>query len=98
MRRWTSQLIESSFGPSPESKESVILEPFFLLKFHGGLSWDEQYHMPVAYKHWYLKRLERELAKEGVSQDTARGTQTPQRAINLRQLQTVFSQPKNNND
>jgi hypothetical protein len=61
------------------------------------VSWNEQYDMPVAYKHWYLKRLERELSKEGASQDTAAGPQTPQRSINLRQLQTMFSQPKNPN-
>lgn len=87
----------SSFGLGPDDKEAAILEPYFLLKFHGGVSWDEQYDMPVAYKHWYLKRLERELSKDGASQDVATGPQTPQRAINLRQLQTMFSQPKNPN-
>jgi hypothetical protein len=68
----------------------MILEPYFLLKFHGGVSWDEQYNMPVAYKHWFLKRLEAELSKEGASQDTAQGSATPQRNINMRQLQNMF--------
>jgi hypothetical protein len=74
----------------------MILEPYFLLKFHGGVSWDEQYDMPVAYKHWFLQRLQKELSKEDTSsnQDTARGSQTPQRNINMRQLQSMFTNSK----
>ena len=88
-------MIGSSFGLGPDDKESEILEPYFLLKFHGGVSWDEQYDMPVMYKHWFLKRLEKELSKDGtVTQDTARGPATPQRNINMRQLQEMFSRPK----
>jgi hypothetical protein len=65
-----------------------------LLKFHGGISWQEHYDMPVAYKHWYLDRLRRELDKGDTSQDTAQGSQTPQRNINLRRLQSMLSESK----
>ena len=61
------------------------------MKFHGGVSWDEMYSMPVAYKHWFLRRLSKELAKEGESQDTAAGPRTPGRAINMKQLQGMFA-------
>lgn len=84
-------LIETFFGQNLEqSKEEIILEPYFLLKFHGGVSWDEQYNMPVAYKHWFLKRLKEELDKPDQNQDTAVGPRTPQRNINMKQLQNMF--------
>lgn len=51
--------------------------------------------MPIAYKHWFLERLQKELASgENVTQDTAKGPSTPQRNINLKHLQNMFSQNK----
>ena len=79
----------SSFGLRPEDKEQIILEPFFLVKFHGGIDWDTYYNWPVAYKDWYLKRLAREVEK-GASPDTAKGPETPTRRINFQQLQNAF--------
>lgn len=46
--------------------------------------------MPVAYKHWYLERLKKELSESNANQDTSRGPETPSRAINMRQLQNMF--------
>lgn len=81
----------NSFGLATEqSKIDHILEPYFLLKFHGGVSWDEQYNMPVAYKHWLLNRLKQELEKPDQNQDTAVGPRTPRRNINMKQLQNMF--------
>ena len=80
----------SSFGLRPEDKEQVILEPFFLIKFHGGIDWDTYYNWPVAYKEWYLRRLGREMEKQNGTPETAKGTETPQRKINFQQLQNAF--------
>lgn len=60
------------------------------MKFHGGVSWDEQYDMPVVYKRWFLERLAKELAKDGAATETAAGPSTPQRRINFNQLQRAF--------
>jgi len=81
----------SSFGLQPSDKENLILEPYFLMKFHGGVSWDEMYDMPVTYKDWFIKRLTRELESQNSSTDTAVGPTTPQRRINFQQLQKAFS-------
>lgn len=61
------------------------------MKFHGGVSWDEMYDMPVVYKEWFINRLSKELSKGETSQDTAVGPSTPQRRINFQQLQKAFS-------
>ncbi len=61
------------------------------MKFHGGVSWDEMYDMPVAYKSWFITRLGKEIEKSGSSPETAAGPATPQRRINFAQLQKAFS-------
>ena len=79
----------SSFGLRPEDKEKLILEPFFKLKFHGGIDWETYYNWPVAYKEWFLRRLAQELQNQS-NPDVAKGSETPQRKINFTQLQKAL--------
>ena len=51
------------FGLSPEDKESIILEPAFLLMYYGGFLWRETYHLPVSYKRWFIERIGKEFSK-----------------------------------
>ncbi len=60
------------------------------MKYYGGVSWDEQYDMPVIYKHWFLKRLEKEMLKDDGSTEPTHGSSTPQKNINMRNLQNMF--------
>lgn len=60
------------------------------MKFHGGIDWDTYYNWPVAYKEWYLKRLSTEINKQNTSPDMAKGSETPQRQINFKNLQKAL--------
>ena len=51
------------FGLTPEDREIVIMEPFFDLSYYGGVSWETYYNWPIAYKRWYLKRLNKEIER-----------------------------------
>lgn len=49
------------FGLTQNDKANVILEPFFALTYYAGMSWETYYDFPVAYKHWLIKRIEKEI-------------------------------------
>ena len=51
------------FGLTPEHKEDVILEPFFALGYYFGMSWETYYDFPISYKHWLVKRIEKEIKR-----------------------------------
>lgn len=48
----------------------LILEPSFLLMYYGGFTWRETQHMPVAYKKWFIERINKELTKSHESGQT----------------------------
>lgn len=52
---------QTFFGLSPEDKESIILEPLFLLMYYGGFTYKEAYNLPVVYKRWFIDRIGREI-------------------------------------
>jgi hypothetical protein len=49
------------FGLTPQSKESEILEPFFLLTYYAGMSWETYYTFPIAYRKWLIDRINKEI-------------------------------------
>jgi hypothetical protein len=51
------------FGLTPEHKESLILEPLFLLMYYGGFTYTEAYNLPVRYKLWFVNRIAKELKR-----------------------------------
>jgi hypothetical protein len=51
------------FGLTPEDKEALLLEPFFLLGYYFGMTWQDYYHLPVTYKRWLIERIQREIKK-----------------------------------
>ena len=84
------------FGLAPTDKENVLLEPFFLLGYYFGMNWETYYNFPVAYKHWLIKRIGKEVSKaqEAQSDIPSRGMHqnTPDaRAIAGRSRTTVPS-------
>ena len=48
----------------------LILEPSFLLMYYGGFTWRETLNIPVAYKRWFIERINRELSKSSESGQT----------------------------
>lgn len=48
----------------------LILEPSFLLMYYGGFTWRETLNIPVAYKRWFIERINRELTKSSESGQT----------------------------
>ena len=40
----------------------LLMEPAFLLTYYGGFTWSEIYSLPVAYKRWFIERIQKELA------------------------------------
>tara|TARA_R110000824_G_scaffold122222_4_gene279079 strand:- start:1012 stop:1251 length:240 start_codon:yes stop_codon:yes gene_type:complete len=45
---------------------------FFFLKYHGGWSFAEAYNLPVGLRHWFAKRLMKQLKDEGDQMKSAR--------------------------
>jgi hypothetical protein len=54
----------------------LILEPFFSLKQYAGFSWRDYYFMPLTYKRWYMKRLNKEF-KEQSDNNTVATSKAP---------------------
>ena len=52
------------FGLRPEDKQAVILEPTFLLMYYGGFLYGEAYNLPVAYRRWFIERINKELSNK----------------------------------
>lgn len=48
----------------------LILEPSFLLMYYGGFTWRETLNIPVAYKRWFIERINKELTKSSESGQT----------------------------
>lgn len=51
------------FGLTPDDKEAILLEPWFLLHYYGGMSTDEYLRLPVMYKRWFIQRINNEIKK-----------------------------------
>ena len=51
------------FGLTPESKEQILLEPFFLLGYYFGMTWQDYYSLPVSYKSWLIQRIKKEIER-----------------------------------
>lgn len=61
--RWHCQWVRHFFGLMPEDKEQVLLEPFFLLGYYFGMTWNDYYNFPVSYKRWLIERIQKEIKK-----------------------------------
>lgn len=61
--RWRSQWDRHFFGLTPEDKEQVLLEPFFLLGYYFGMTWGDYYSFPVSYKRWLIERIQKEIKR-----------------------------------
>lgn len=69
------------FGLRPEDRELLVLEPIFLLMYYCGFTYREAYNIPVSYKHWFIKRLNKELSRgsdDGGGQSRALHNNTPE--------------------
>jgi len=53
----------SIFGIKPEHKVEVLLEPHFILTYYSGFSFEEYRNYPVAYKKFYIDRMNEEISK-----------------------------------
>lgn len=51
------------FGPTPEDREALILEPFFALNTYAGWDWVTFYNTPLYIRRWFIKRLNEEFDK-----------------------------------
>lgn len=58
------------FGLRPEDREQLILEPAFLLMYYGGCLYEEIMRMPVAYKRWFIQRINKEFSQSKESTPT----------------------------
>ena len=67
------------FGLRPEDREQLVLEPAFLLMYYGGCLYEEIIRMPVAYKRWFIQRINAEITK------THDAGQTQSRAVHQNQ-------------
>ena len=54
------------------------MEPFFLLGYYFGMSWETYYKFPVVYKRWLISRINKEIksAEETKSVPTNKSPQS----------------------
>lgn len=68
------------FGLSSSDKADLILEPAFILMYYGGFTYTEAMMLPVQYKSWFIKRIEKEFnskAEAGNPQSRAAHLNSP---------------------
>jgi len=41
------------------------------LKYHGGWSFIEAYNLPIAIRHWFLQRLQKQIQQESEAMEKA---------------------------
>ena len=68
--KWRYRLPLTFFGLSDEYIQNVY-EQFFLLKYHGGWSFIEAYNLPIAIRHWFLQRLQKQIQQESEAMEKA---------------------------
>jgi len=56
-------LAQPFFGPTPDDRELLILEPFFALNTYAGWDWVTFYNMPLYIRRWFIGRLNKEFDK-----------------------------------
>jgi hypothetical protein len=61
------------FGLKPSDRVPVLLEAFFLLGYYFGMSWPDFYSLPVAYKFWLIKRIEKEINQNAEAGQPGKG-------------------------
>ena len=62
-RRSRSRWAHLSFGQKAEDVE-LLLEQEFLLGYHMGMSRSEVKALPIAFRHWYIRRLQKQLNEQ----------------------------------
>jgi len=51
------------FSMRPEHKKEILLEPAFIMSYYAGFSWSEYLNYPVAYKNFYMERINTEIKR-----------------------------------
>lgn len=59
------------FQIRPKDREVVFLEPFFVLTYYAGMTWETYLDYPVEYKRWLIKRINTEIKTASESQNGA---------------------------
>lgn len=79
------------FGLTPEDKELVLLEPWFLLGYYFGMTVNEYLGLPVAYKRWLIQRINTEIKKA-----TEAGADIPSKGVhdNLPDIRAMTGKTK----
>lgn len=54
------------FGLDPNNRETILLEPFYLLNQHlkGGMDWNTYLNFYVSYRRWLLERIAKDLEEQ----------------------------------
>ena len=61
--KWRFRLVRSFFGLSLDYIKNIY-EQFFYMKYYGGWSMFEMYHMPLGLRNWYIELLASHKKKE----------------------------------
>jgi len=59
----------SMFGLRPEDREGALLEPAWLLSYLSGESFESTWTWPVAYRRWWIKRIEKDMKDRSERKD-----------------------------
>lgn len=57
------------FGLNPENREEALLEPAWLLSYLSGESFENTWSWPVAYRRWWIKRIEKDMKDRAERKD-----------------------------
>jgi hypothetical protein len=81
------------FHIQPKDREGVWLEPWFLLGYYYGMSWETYLNYPVYYRRWLIERINKEIKSANEKQQDI-PTKAPH--DNTEQIRAMASKVKTN--
>ncbi len=74
------------FGLTPTDRE-IFLEHSFLLMYYGGFTYSECYKLPIAYRVWFIDRINKEFKKAQEAGEQANSRAAHHNQSDIRKLQ-----------
>ena len=75
--RWMLLSVPAFFGLTPEYKIEYQMEQLFLSMVYLGMSYVDAYRLPIQYRVWYIKRLQKEMDKQAAANADGNSTTRP---------------------
>lgn len=80
------------FPLNPENREQVWLEPFFVLMYYAGWSWESFLNFPIEYRRWLISRINKEISRATEEKHDIGDKSPPHNTPEIRQMAGMAKQ------